>query len=330
MTGVQRFIQPDYSDLAQTGSIYPINIDRSIAALSRVARAFAPHQLYTGSPSPDNALEIDAGFLWDGSTMVEVPAQITGAFLGATAGSAVRIDRVMINASTGAALIVSGTPATGSPSAVPPAILAGYFPCCQVTWTSSTPIVLNSMITDERAFANRPPSWTLISSVEEISGAASIDFTTLATGSNRNFSRYVLSCSRIVPQTDNTALWLRLADATGFYATAIYDYSQSYNGSVGGASVVGATAATKFEVVQGLGSSTGESLDMAFDIYNSHLYKHVYGAGAQYSQSPQSYLITAAATVKYTGGGGIEGIRLLMSSGNIMGRFDLYGVQRVV
>jgi hypothetical protein len=61
-----------------------------------------------------------------------------------------RIDRVVVSASSGAVSIITGTPA-GSPT--PPALTAGALPVAQVLLQTSSTSILNSMITDERAFA---------------------------------------------------------------------------------------------------------------------------------------------------------------------------------
>lgn len=58
-----------------------------------------------------------------------------------------RIDRVVIDALTGAASILAGTPA-GSP--VAPAIPSGKFPVAQVLITANMTVIGNSAITDER------------------------------------------------------------------------------------------------------------------------------------------------------------------------------------
>lgn len=148
--GVQRFVQPDYSDSAQDGTTYAVNHDRAVTVFKRSGDWFAPHQVYTGSPNPDLAVELDAGWIWNGTTLTEVAAQFLGGFTIPTAGQH-RVDRVVVDSVTGAASRVAGTAATGSPSATAPAIPAGKIPVCQVLITSADTAVLNSMITDERA-----------------------------------------------------------------------------------------------------------------------------------------------------------------------------------
>ena len=59
-----------------------------------------------------------------------------------------RIDRIVVNSSTGVASVITGTP--GSSPAVP-SLTAGVIPVAQVLLTSTSTVITNSMITDERA-----------------------------------------------------------------------------------------------------------------------------------------------------------------------------------
>lgn len=78
-----------------------------------------------------------------------------------------RIDRIVIDAATGAVSVITGT-ASPTPSA--PAITAGKIPVAQVLLTSATTAITNSMITDERAF-NSLGAITATSGDVVISGA---------------------------------------------------------------------------------------------------------------------------------------------------------------
>jgi hypothetical protein len=144
---VARFVQPNYT--TQAAAAYKANIDAAFAVNRRIAGAFAPHQVYSGSPQPDLAVELDAGYVWSGTTMLEVAAQSVSGFTIPTAGQH-RIDRVVVNVLTGVATRVAGTAVTGSPTATPPAIPTGTLPVCQVLITSADTTITDSMITDER------------------------------------------------------------------------------------------------------------------------------------------------------------------------------------
>ena len=144
---VARRVAPNYT--TQLGATYKGNIDAALAVDARIAGPFAPHQAYSSSPNPDRAIELDAGAIFNGSTLLEVAAQTVTGFTTPSAGQH-RIDRVVVDATTGVASRVAGTAATGSPTASPPAIPAGKIPICSVLMTDSDTIVSNSMITDER------------------------------------------------------------------------------------------------------------------------------------------------------------------------------------
>ncbi len=145
---VARFVQPNYT--TQSAAAYKANLDAAIAAFLRVAGAFAPHQTYGGSPNPDRSVELDAGLIWNGSYMREIPGQIVSGF--AVVGSGLqRIDLVVVDAVTGVASIVAGfAQSSGSPGPSAPAPTTGKFPVCEVLLTSSDTLITNSMITDRR------------------------------------------------------------------------------------------------------------------------------------------------------------------------------------
>lgn len=140
-------LQPNYT--TQLAAAYKAAIDAITAVHDRMAGAFAPHEQDVGSPAPDLSMRVDAGFIFAGTTLTEVASQTVSGFTTPSAGQE-RIDRVVLDAVTGVASRVAGTAATGSPSAVAPAIPTGKLPCCQIRFTDASTAVLNSMITDER------------------------------------------------------------------------------------------------------------------------------------------------------------------------------------
>lgn len=130
----------------QTGTSYPLQIDANNAVAQRIVDQFAPHQ----ATSPNMTVVIDAGSIFNGTTLTEV-AQQTSATITAPTGSNKRIDRIVVSASTGTISVITGTPTTGTPSA--PAITAGNLPVAQTgVMTSSTTALTNNMIVDERNF----------------------------------------------------------------------------------------------------------------------------------------------------------------------------------
>lgn len=144
---------------SQSAVVYKCNIDAMGKVFERMLVAFHAHEQDSGSPAPDMTVRVEAGQIVAsyGSpserALIEVPAQTVSGFTIPSAGQH-RIDRVVINESTGAASRVAGTAVTGSPSAAPPAIPAGTVPCCRVLIQDTDTAITNSMITDERSFGD--------------------------------------------------------------------------------------------------------------------------------------------------------------------------------
>lgn len=147
---VARYQDPNYT--TQTAAQYKANLDAAAKVMKRLGDWFAPHQVYAGSPNPDLAVELDAGWIFKGNTLSEITSQIVTGFTIPSAGQN-RVDRVVLNPFTGVAQRVAGTAVTGSPSATAPEIPAGTIPICQVYITSSDTVITDAMITDERVHA---------------------------------------------------------------------------------------------------------------------------------------------------------------------------------
>lgn len=136
---VGQFLQTNYT--TQTGTVYPLAIDADWAVATRLVDNFAPHAQAT----PNMTVALDAGHLFNGATLAEVAAQSTGTIAAPVSNP--RIDRVVVDRVSGAVAVVTGTEAA-SPS--PPAIPAGKVPMAQVLLQTSTTVIGNSMLTDER------------------------------------------------------------------------------------------------------------------------------------------------------------------------------------
>ncbi len=132
-------VLPDFT--SQTAAAYKANIDAGFAVADRIAWAFAPHEQST----PDMTVRLDAGSLFDGTTLTEKAAQSTGTITAPTTNP--RIDRVSINIGSGAVAVTTGTEA---PSPSPPAIPANNIPVAQVVLVVSQTSIVNADITDER------------------------------------------------------------------------------------------------------------------------------------------------------------------------------------
>jgi hypothetical protein len=132
----------------QDPTTYKGNIDADIAVAQRVADAFAPRP---ASPAA-MAVVLDAGFVMAETpagmqSVVEV-AQQTVTIASAPGLPNSRIDLVVIDAATGAASVITGTPAN-PPS--PPAITAGKRQVALVSVPNGTSVISNANITDLRA-----------------------------------------------------------------------------------------------------------------------------------------------------------------------------------
>ena len=129
------------ANAAQSIIAYTNNIDADFSVSTRLAWLFAPHE----QSSPDMTVRVDPGHIFDGTSLTEVGTQNTTTITAPTSDS--RIDRVVIDRTTGAVSVVTGAEAA-SPSA--PAIPAGKLPVAQVLLQTSSAAITNGMITDER------------------------------------------------------------------------------------------------------------------------------------------------------------------------------------
>ncbi|TWA72029.1 hypothetical protein FBZ84_101299 [Azospirillum baldaniorum] len=122
------------------------------AVAQRIVGPFAPH----AQVSPDLTIALDPGYLLNGTTLTEVKAQVVGPF--APPSSGFRIDRVVVDRTTGAASVVAGT----ANSLTPPAIPSGTLPVARVFTESTTESIDNSVIVDERALTDQTPLQTSV------------------------------------------------------------------------------------------------------------------------------------------------------------------------
>lgn len=129
----------------QDPTTYKSAIDGNFAVIERVSAMFAPQQAAT----PNMTVVIRSGALLDNGTLVERAQQTTGTITAPASTS--RIDRIVLDQRTGVFTVVAGTPGA---SPVAPAIPAGKLPCAQVLLQSTSTVITNAMITDERVFVS--------------------------------------------------------------------------------------------------------------------------------------------------------------------------------
>lgn len=143
------YTRPDFT--TQLPAVYVENLNKMAQVFERLGAAFAAHQQDVGSPAPDMTVRIDAGPIFYNDTLSEISAQTVSGFTTPTVGQT-RVDRVVIDPTTGVCTRVAGTAGSGSPTPSAPAIPADKFPICRIAFTSSDVVITNSMITDERCF----------------------------------------------------------------------------------------------------------------------------------------------------------------------------------
>lgn len=150
------------TDLSQSAANWAVS--------QRIVGNFAPHAQVT----PNLTLALDPGNLLNGTTLIEVNAQSVGPF--APPASGFRIDRVVVDRSTGAAAIVTGA----ANSLTPPAIPTGKLPIARVMLLPTTDAIINELIVDERALIDlTPPVSNLVICRATLGG---VDQTGIATG----------------------------------------------------------------------------------------------------------------------------------------------------
>ena len=136
---VATYTRPNYT--SHTASAYKGYIDGAAQVYERAGNWFAPH----AQSSPNMTVRLDAGWIWNGTALAEVAAQSSGTITAPVTNP--RIDRIVVDAATGAVSIIAGAEAA-SPAA--PALTAGKIPIAQVLLATSSTTITNSMLTDER------------------------------------------------------------------------------------------------------------------------------------------------------------------------------------
>lgn len=117
-------------------------LDGNSSVLTRTGAAF---QCYANSPAAMN-VKVAAGGLMVSGMLVESAIQTSGTITAPSVNP--RIDRVVIDAVTGVASVITGAEA-GVP--VAPPIPLGKLPVAQIALATSTIAITNILISDERA-----------------------------------------------------------------------------------------------------------------------------------------------------------------------------------
>lgn len=125
----------------QTGTAYKTALDNSIRAGKRIANAFAAHQ----NTPPSMSVVIEPGMLWVSSNLLETGQQVISGITAPVANS--RIDRIVIDKTTGAVSHVQGAEAV-SPTVA--AIPSNKLPCVHFQLFPGQTVIVNGGLNDER------------------------------------------------------------------------------------------------------------------------------------------------------------------------------------
>lgn len=134
-----KYVAPNYT--TQSGTVYPLGIDKAAEIMRRLAAMFNP----SAQDTPNMTVLVDAGSLYKGKNLTEVAAQNTAVITAPVTDP--RIDRVQLDPNTGAISIVAGVEAA---SPIPTDYDFGFLPICQILLSPSTTQITDSLITDER------------------------------------------------------------------------------------------------------------------------------------------------------------------------------------
>jgi len=225
------------SDLFQSAANWAVS--------QRIVGNFAPH----AQVAPNLTLALDPGNLLNGTTLTEVNAQSVGPF--APPSSGFRIDRVVVDRSTGAAAIVTGA----ANSLTPPAIPAGKLPVARVMLLPTTDAITNTLVVDERTIydsgsANNPVTSRMQRNGVDQTGVPHNSLTkvmfTSATGNNAGaFDPVSSRFTPSIPGTYQIYAQLTIPAMTNGYGVAIYKNGSVISQSIlvpGGSTNVTATA----------------------------------------------------------------------------------------
>jgi hypothetical protein len=174
----------------------------------------------------------------------------------------------------------------------------------------------------------RKKGWIPLSSATA-SASSTIDFTSFI---NSDFSNYKFELHNIVPATDATTLYCRIStDSGSTWKSGASDYAWTAVHNDGGTSNLGSSAAdSEIELnLAGstLGNAAGENYNGELVLYNpsnASVYKTFRMNAAVYSSVPKAGIIDVVG--QYLATAAINGVRFLMSSGNIAsGTIRMYG-----
>lgn len=122
--------------------ILPLSVvDGDLAVLARIGAIFAPHEADPAAMS----IVLEPGHIRVGASLIEIGKQLVTGIVAPVTNA--RIDRVVLNNTTGVASVVKGTE---SASPTVPALTVGQIPVAQILLVPGQSKITNDAITDER------------------------------------------------------------------------------------------------------------------------------------------------------------------------------------
>jgi hypothetical protein len=168
--------------------------------------------------------------------------------------------------------------------------------------------------------------WDLIQAITA-ANQATVSFTSI---SNTTYNAYKIILDNVVPVTDNTAFGMQVSVA-GVFDAGVSSYESAMIAMTSSAvTSSGNTSASTIDLGAGgsLGTDANEYASFEITVYNptSGTHKQVNWTGHLFFSSVYSSLVGGGRFLNSTAN--IDGIRFLMSSGNIStGTFYLYGLR---
>jgi hypothetical protein len=233
-------------------------------------------------------------------------------------------------AADSANVIYSGAAVSGRPMRV-----IGYIDSTQTvagTWAAAPTKV--GTYAPAMASPPIPQVWNLIETVTA-SNAATVDFTREI---NATYDAYKIVATDLRPQTDDTFLYARVSEDGGStFKSGASDYrwarsSINQSGDPPTTGVNGDVADAQMSLIQLSNDGTKSHAHMELHFYipsDTTRSKAFEGTAVQwYEISAAVHTFKTFIMGYYIGANAINAVRLLMSSGNINGKFSLYGMRR--
>lgn len=173
---VQKYTDPDVTTVAD-GSTYKGDLDNAHAVHARLTTRYLVH----AQDTPDLTVRVSAGNRFNGITLAEDAAQNSAAMVAPSVNP--RIDRIVLDPLDGTVSIITGAE---SASPVPPALTVGKLPLAQVALTTSTTVIVNADITDERSSFSATDAYLTVDANGQVNNSLQSKFLAVYEGANVN------------------------------------------------------------------------------------------------------------------------------------------------